>query len=118
MSERSKQYHLLTWLLSKSDKCYYCSKTVERYNDIFESFGLNPADGLAELDSFQRRYLFQTMATVDHVIPRSEGGATRRENVVLACFPCNQGRHRKPKRGRIAETHLDGMSGGNYVADF
>lgn len=112
MSERSKQYHLLTWLLSKGNKCFYCSKVVERYNDIFESFKLNPEDGLEELDSFQRRYLFQTMATVDHVIPRSEGGATRKENVVLACFPCNQARHRKPKRGRTADTYLDWTSGG------
>jgi 5-methylcytosine-specific restriction endonuclease McrA len=33
--------------------------------------------------------------TVDHVIPRSRGGATTWENVVAACAPCN---HRKGDR--------------------
>src|SRR5512141_1379614 len=29
-------------------------------------------------------------ATYDHVIPRSQGGHTRWENVVICCTPCNQ----------------------------
>ena len=29
-------------------------------------------------------------ATVDHVIPRTKGGQDVIENVVLACWPCNQ----------------------------
>jgi len=29
-------------------------------------------------------------ATYDHVIPRAHGGRTTWENVVIACFPCNQ----------------------------
>lgn len=29
-------------------------------------------------------------ATYDHVVPRSRGGQTRWENVVIACVPCNQ----------------------------
>jgi 5-methylcytosine-specific restriction endonuclease McrA len=28
--------------------------------------------------------------TVDHVIPRSKGGATRWENIVTCCAPCNR----------------------------
>jgi 5-methylcytosine-specific restriction endonuclease McrA len=28
--------------------------------------------------------------TYDHVIPRSQGGKTRWENVVVCCLPCNQ----------------------------
>jgi 5-methylcytosine-specific restriction endonuclease McrA len=29
-------------------------------------------------------------ATYDHVIPRSQGGGTNWENIVIACVPCNQ----------------------------
>ena len=29
-------------------------------------------------------------ATYDHVIPRSRGGTTRWDNIVIACVPCNQ----------------------------
>ncbi len=28
--------------------------------------------------------------TLDHVVPRAQGGPTRWENIVLACFRCNQ----------------------------
>ncbi len=37
-------------------------------------------------------------ATYDHVIPRSQGGQTRWENVVICCVPCNQ-----KKGGRTPE---------------
>ena len=37
-------------------------------------------------------------ATYDHVIPRSQGGTTRWENVVICCTPCNQ-----KKGGRTPE---------------
>ena len=33
-------------------------------------------------------------ATVEHVIPRSEGGTNDVENLAIACGCCNQGRHR------------------------
>ena len=29
-------------------------------------------------------------ATYDHVVPRSQGGGTHWENIVIACVPCNQ----------------------------
>ena len=100
MSERSRQHALLDWLMTQGNKCHYCAKIVERYNDIFLGFGVDPKDGLQELTPFQRHYLFSTMATVDHVIPRQDGGPTTRANVVLSCWGCNQGRHRKPKKRR------------------
>lgn len=28
--------------------------------------------------------------TYDHVVPRSQGGTTRWENIVMACYPCNE----------------------------
>lgn len=37
-------------------------------------------------------------ATYDHVVPRSQGGQTRWENVVICCTPCNQ-----KKGGRTPE---------------
>lgn len=101
MSERARQHRLLERLWAETDRrCHYCKKPTERYNDIFRGFGVDPVDGLAELSPFQRSYLFQFLATVDHVIPRQDGGPTKWENVVLACFPCNQSRHRKPKKKR------------------
>lgn len=36
--------------------------------------------------------LDDTDATVDHRIPLSRGGLNNRNNLVLACAPCNQGR--------------------------
>lgn len=101
MSERARQHRLLERLWAETDRrCYYCTKACERYNDIFASFNVSPVDGLAELTAFQRQYLFACMATVDHVIPKKDGGPTTKDNVVLACWPCNQNRHRRPKKRR------------------
>jgi 5-methylcytosine-specific restriction endonuclease McrA len=36
------------------------------------------------------RRLARPEATYDHVIPRSRGGQTRWDNVVICCVPCNQ----------------------------
>lgn len=35
-------------------------------------------------------------ATFDHVVPRSGGGKGRRDNLVLACLPCNRKKGCKP----------------------
>jgi 5-methylcytosine-specific restriction endonuclease McrA len=41
-------------------------------------------------------------ATFDHVVPRSQGGPTSWENVVIACAPCNQKRGgRTPAQARM-----------------
>jgi 5-methylcytosine-specific restriction endonuclease McrA len=41
--------------------------------------------------------------TVDHVVPRSRGGATTWENVVAACAPCNHKKgNRIPEEARMA----------------
>ncbi len=37
-----------------------------------------------------QRPVTRAEATYDHVIPRSRGGATNWENIVIACVPCNQ----------------------------
>ena len=37
-----------------------------------------------------QRKIARPEATYDHVVPRSQGGHTRWENIVIACLPCNQ----------------------------
>ncbi len=45
-------------------------------------------------DNFTCQYckktLSRTDSTVDHVVPRTKGGKTSWENIVLACPPCNR----------------------------
>jgi 5-methylcytosine-specific restriction endonuclease McrA len=36
------------------------------------------------------RRVSRAEATYDHVIPRSQGGGTNWENIVISCVPCNQ----------------------------
>ena len=31
--------------------------------------------------------------TIEHLLPKSEGGGNNYENLRLACYPCNYGRH-------------------------
>ncbi len=41
-------------------------------------------------------------ATYDHVLPRSQGGGTNWENIVIACVPCNQVKGgRTPQQARM-----------------
>ena len=45
-------------------------------------------------DEFRCQYCLSNLsyreATLDHVLPRSQGGTTSWENVVTACHPCNR----------------------------
>ena len=34
--------------------------------------------------------------TIEHLIPKAEGGPNSYWNLRLACFPCNHGRHHPP----------------------
>jgi 5-methylcytosine-specific restriction endonuclease McrA len=41
-------------------------------------------------------------STYDHVIPRGQGGKTKWENIVIACYPCNQRkRNRTPEQANM-----------------
>lgn len=41
-------------------------------------------------------------ATYDHVIPREQGGKTKWDNIVIACYDCNQKkRNRTPEQARM-----------------
>ncbi len=49
-----------------------------------------------------RRKLTLKEATYDHVIPRSMGGPTRWDNIVICCFACNQKKGgRTPEQARM-----------------
>jgi 5-methylcytosine-specific restriction endonuclease McrA len=39
------------------------------------------------------RHLRDHEMTLDHIVPRSEGGSHARSNLRLACHACNHGRH-------------------------
>lgn len=49
---------------------------------------------VAMRDSFSCMYCGNKLPlrklTYDHVVPRSRGGKTRWENIVMACYPCNE----------------------------
>jgi 5-methylcytosine-specific restriction endonuclease McrA len=48
------------------------------------------------------RKVVRAEATYDHVVPRSQGGKTNWENIVIACVPCNQGKGgRTPEQARM-----------------
>ncbi len=44
---------------------------------------------LLKRDNRRCAYCRKPAKTVDHVIPRSQGGKTKWNNTVAACFPCN-----------------------------
>lgn len=53
-------------------------------------------------------------ATIDHIVPRSRGGKTRWENVVLSCSKCNESKGDRtpreaglPERGELYAPRLD-----------
>ena len=69
-------------------RCHYCGRggLVEEVSD--------------EASKEELRHL----ATVDHVIPRSKGGPDKDEdNLVVACFPCNQRKADKLEVGAVAQ---------------
>ena len=57
----------------------------------------------------------QWRATIDHVIPQSEGGHTRLDNLVLACQKCNSsrqaGKTSRKWRLHLEEIDVDGVTG-------
>ena len=86
LKRRLRKNELATWLAFRSEflakkkqqcgdlKCYYCGKKNLK-EDVNENYG--------------KRELSR-LATIDHVKPRSKGGTDDEDNLVVACFPCNQ----------------------------
>lgn len=70
---RTKKDRVAYLIARDGDRCFWCH---------FD-FAVRHLDGVLPND--RRR-------TLDHVIPRSQGGTSRKGNLVLACWRCN---HRK-----------------------
>jgi hypothetical protein len=51
---------------------------------------LGGAKGVLRRDRHACAYCGRKATTVDHVVPRCQGGPTTWANLVAACFPCNQ----------------------------
>ena len=61
---------------------------------------------VATRDNFSCQYCSKRLPlsklTYDHVVPRSQGGKTNWENIVMACYPCNEGkRDRTPEQAGL-----------------
>lgn len=46
--------------------------------------------------------------TIEHLVPRSEGGSNQMENLRLACKRCNNGRHAQPSLKKVLNGALSG----------
>lgn len=58
-------------LLKEQDgKCFYCSRTIQKNQ---------PNDSETK----------ENTATFDHLVPRCAGGKSTQDNLVAACFDCN-----------------------------
>jgi 5-methylcytosine-specific restriction endonuclease McrA len=61
---------------------------------------------VATRDKFTCQYCDTKMTlsklTYDHVIPKSQGGKTLWENIVMACYPCNERKaNRTPEKAKM-----------------
>lgn len=61
-------------------RCFWCGKRVRLHWRGKKDRGEAPKDG----------------ATMDHIIPKSDGGKYKIENIVCACSECNQKRRNMP----------------------
>lgn len=80
MSKRSRrrQKNQFDRIISEQGGCcYYCNVPMFRFGEV--------PDG------------HPRMATKDHRIPQTHGGSGRRENLVAACFACNNAKDCKPE---------------------
>lgn len=78
-SPRTHAFH------SQHGRCYYCNQPMWNNNPL-------------ELISRFRISLGQALllrCTGEHLISHSEGGASGNNNIVAACWYCNQQRHRR-----------------------
>ena len=82
-------YHVVMELVWERERhrCYYCGTPVRRRRHWPRR---TPRDA----------------ATLDHIIPRSRGGEITADNVVLACFRCNNDRGDQPFEVYIRRRNL------------
>lgn len=83
-----------TKMLAQAGRCYYCG--LPMWDDALND--CPPAE------CRRGRQPKPLRCTAEHLLPRSEGGTDRAENIVAACLFCNRTRHRA-KRPRSPEAH-------------
>lgn len=81
-----KQYRYSAFLL-QSGLCYYCQQPIwlEEPKTFSKTY---------HLSSKQCR-LFR--CTAEHLLAQQDGGGTSKDNIVAACYYCNQLRHKRKK---------------------
>lgn len=70
---------------SQNGYCYYCNFPM--WKDDINAYALKNAMSLRQARFFE--------STGEHLIPFSEGGTSKQENIVAACRLCNERRHRR-----------------------
>lgn len=95
---RGSDHRRLHKVAQRSDwACHYCGVSILDYQDIdWVASGQlrRPPRGYAAAVTLtaSRPELEWQMATVDHVVPRAEGGRSTMTNTVAACRRCNAGK--------------------------
>lgn len=101
-------FRLFTWndwsrlKLGDNDQCIKTSSSTFKVPEIilltrYEKFPPQPIkfsrSALFQRDSFKCQYCGKkpgtSNLTLDHILPKSKGGKTTWENIVISCIPCN-----------------------------
>ncbi len=72
---------------SQNGRCYYCE---------IQMWLNDPQDHYLR-SSVSSAGMVRIRCTAEHVQARSDGGSNAKENIVAACWFCNQARHRRPR---------------------
>lgn len=84
--EKQIRRHRAAAIIEQGGLCYYCDRPM----------WLGGEDALAAYRAehgLTRKQARLRLATAEHLVPRSEGGASDRANIAAACRYCNTRRH-------------------------
>jgi len=101
---RAARSQFLTPLVAKQDyRCYWCDEKIVRISNLHDR---EQRSSVVKIIAHQRelgRVVYRAengkvyharVATLDHVCPLGKGGSNSQNNVVAACYECNQTRNR------------------------
>lgn len=87
----------------RDSQCRACCQKRSRANRIRRSTGMGPAEWAAFVRDHGGRCYYCDVpfsesepATADHLVARSQGGASDRSNIVPACHRCNSSKCARP----------------------
>lgn len=96
-------------MIAQGGRCYYCG--LPMWDDA--------ADAVAQAHRRSEALPKNLRCTAEHLHPRSEGGVNTADNIVAACWYCNNFRHRR-KQPRSPEAHRahvqQRMAAGRWLA--